>query len=160
MEEDNINFLQKPNIDYGKLNYIIDIKNIYVNLYEFNTKKDLQLYKYPFSITPEIEPSMAKIKQIIINKSQSNMKQIYGIFIHSGDSLFSMNKIETNHIFKSEYYSKGRHEYTIQVQKFTNEILVKKEDIQKDNLTKQFIEILIKDILTSNPKLEFDKHER
>ena len=157
MEEDNINFLQKPNIDYGKLNYIIDIKNIYVNLYEFNTKKDLQLYKYPFSITPEIEPSMAKIKQIIINKSQSNMKQIYGIFIHSGDSLFSMNKIETNHIFKSEYYSKGRHEYTIQVQKFTNEILVKKEDIQKDNLTKQFIEILIKDILTSNPKLEFDK---
>ena len=39
----------------------------------------------------------------------------------------------------------------------SNEILVKKEDIQKDNLTKQFIEILIKDILMSNPKLEFDK---
>ena len=156
--EDIISFLPKPNIDFSKLNYIMNVKNIYVNLFEFRTKKDLQLYKYPFSITPEIDPKMSsRIKQIIINKCQSEMKKIYGIFILSGDSIFSMNKVETNHIFKSIYFSKGRHEYTIQVQKFSNEILIKKEDIQKDNLTKQFIEILIKDILLSNPKLEFDK---
>jgi aubergine-like protein len=43
------------------------------------------------------------------------------------------------------------------MQKYSNEIILKKEDSQKDNLTKQFIEILVKDILLSNPKLEFDK---
>ena len=155
--EDTINFLPKPNIDFSKLNYIINEKNIYVNLFEFSTKRDLKLYKYSFSITPEIDPTMPKIRQIIIKNCQSEMKKIYGIFIFSGDCIYSMNKTETNHLFKSIYFSKGRHEYTIQVQKFSNEILVKNEDIKKDNLSKQLIEILIKDILLSNPKLEFDK---
>ena len=154
-----ITFLTKPKIDYSKLNYIEDIKKIYVNLFEFNIKKDLNLFKYPFSIVPEIDLSMAKMKQTILGKSINQMRKIYDMFIISGDSIFSMKKIETNHIFKSTiYYSKkGRYEYEIQVQKYSNEILVKKEDIQKDNLTKQFIEILIKDILMSNPKLDFDK---
>ena len=35
--------------------------------------------------------------------------------------------------------------------------LIKNEDIQKDPLSKQFIEMIIKDILHSNPKLEFYK---
>ena len=153
----DITFLPKPNVDFSKLSYITEIKKIYVNLFEFSTKKDLKLYKYPFTIKPEIDKSMTKMKQTILNKCLVNMKPIYGMLIFSGDSIYSMNKIEVNHDFKSIVYSKGRYEYTILVQKYSNEILVKKEDIQKDNLTKQFIEILIKDILMSNPKLEFDK---
>ena len=153
----NIVFLSKPNIDYSKLSYITELKEIYVNLFEFNIKKDLKLYKYPFSITPEIDISMTKMKQNILNKCIINIKQIYGLFVISGDSIFSMKKIETINNFKSVIYSKGRYEYLIQMQKYSNEITLKKEDTQKDNLTKQFIEILIKDILLSNPKLEFDK---
>ena len=152
-----ITYLTKPNIDYSKLSYITDLKEIYVNLFEFNIKKDLKLYKYPFSITPEIDISMTKMKQNILNKCIINIKQIYGLFVISGDSIFSMQKIETINNFKSVIYSKGRYEYLIQIQKYSNEILLKKDDTQKDNLTKQFIEILIKDILVSNPKLEFDK---
>ena len=153
----DITFLPKPEVDFSKLSYISEIKKIYVNLFEFSTKKDLKLFKYPFTITPEIDKSMTKMKQTILNKCLSNMKPIYGMLIFSGDSIYSMNKIESNNDFKSIIYSKGRYEYTISVQKYSNEILVKKEDIQKDKLTKQFIEILIKDILMSNPKLEFDK---
>ena len=58
-----------------------------------------------------------------------------------------MNKIETISIFNTTIYSKGRYDYTIEIQKFTNEILIKKEDVFKDKLAKQFIELLIKDIL-------------
>ena len=152
-----ITFLSKPEIDYGKLSFITEIKDIYVNLFEFYIKKDLKLYKYPFYITPEIDISMTKMKQNIINKCLLNIKQTYGLFVISGDAIYSMKKIDTINNFKSVIYSKGRYEYLIQMQKYSNEIILKKEDSQKDNLTKQFIEILVKDILLSNPKLEFDK---
>ena len=152
-----ITFLSKPEIDYGKLSFITEIKDIYVNLFEFYIKKDLKLYKYPFYITPEIDTSMTKMKQNIINKCLLNIKQTYGLFVISGDAIYSMKKIDTINNFKSVIYSKGRYEYLIQMQKYSNEIILKKEDSQKDNLTKQFIEILVKDILLSNPKLEFDK---
>ena len=154
---DNITFLPNPKINYDKLTYIKDKKEIYVNLYEIEIKKDLKLYKYPFEITPNVDKSMTKMKQTVLNKFKQNIKQVYGMFCFSGDSLYSMNKIENISIFKTTIYSKGRYDYTIQIQKFTNEIVIKNEDIQKDNLTKQFIEIIIKDILLSNPKLDFDK---
>ena len=155
--ESNITFLTKPNIDFSNLSYIVDKKEIYVNLFEFSIVKDLQLYKYPFSINPSVNNAMTKMKQLIINKSLSNIREKYGVFCISGDSIYSMNKIDTISNFTSTIYSKGRHDYTIQIQKFSNEILLKKEDVKKDKLTKQFIEILIKDILLSNPKLDFDK---
>ena len=102
---------------------------------------------------------MTKMKQSILGKCINQMRKIYDMYIISGDSIYSMKKIETNHNFKSTIYfsKKGRYEYEIQIQKYSNEIIIKKEDIQKNNLTKQFIEILIKDILISNPKLDFDK---
>ena len=155
--ESNITFLTKPNIDFSKLSYIVDKKEIYVNLFEFSIEKDLQLYKYPFSITPSVNNAMTKMKQLIINKSLSNIREKYGVLCISGDSIYSMNKIDSTFNFTSTIYSKGRHDYTIQIQKFSNEIILKKEDAKKDKLTKQFIEILIKDILLSNPKLDFDK---
>ena len=155
--EKNITFLSKPNIDFSKLSYIDDKKEIYVNLFEFSIKKDLQLYKYPFSITPSVDNIMTKMKQLILNKCISNIRQKYGVFCISGDSIYSMNKVESISSYNSTIYSRGRHDYTIQIQIFTNEILIKKEDAQKDSLTRQFIEILIKDILLSSPKLDFDK---
>ena len=155
--EKNITFLSKPNIDFSKLSYIDDKKEIYVNLFEFSIKKDLQLYKYPFSITPSVDNIMTKMKQLIINKCISNIRQKYGIFCISGDSIYSMKKVENTSSYNSTIYSRGRHDYTIQIQKYKNEILIKKEDVQKDSLTKQFIEILVKDILLSSPKLDFDK---
>ena len=51
----------------------------------------------------------------------------------------------------------GRHEYTLEFQKYTNEKIIRENDIQKDELSKCCIEILIKDILNSNKNLDFFK---
>ena len=40
---------------------------------------------------------MTKKKQTILNKCLINMKPIYGMFIFSEDSIYSMNKIDVNH---------------------------------------------------------------
>ena len=153
----SISFLPNPNIDFGKLYYIVDKKEIYVNLFEFSIKRDLKIYKYPFAISPQIDEGMDKLKQNIFSKCLRDIKQIYGSFFISGDSIYSTKKIEEISNFKSVIFSKGRYEYKIEIQKYTNEKIIKNEDIKKDTLTKQFIEILIKDIFNSNPKLDFDK---
>ena len=157
ISEDKLQLLPKPNIKYENLNYIIDKKEIYVNLFEFSTLKDLKLFKYHFSITPPVESNAFKLKEKIIKVASKNLRDTYGIFTISGDSLYSMNKIDQPNTFNAMVYFKGKFEYTIGVNKFSNEIIIKKEDIKKDSLTKQFIEIIIKDILLSNPNLDFDK---
>ena len=128
-----------------------------MNIFEFSTIKDLKLYKYPFQINPPVEQNAYKLIQTIFKVRYKDIFSKYGIFTISGDSLFSMNKIEQPNTFKSIVYFKGKYEYTIEINKFSNEKIIKKEDVKKDSLTKQFIEIIIKDILLSNPNLDFDK---
>ena len=152
-----IQFLKKPEINYEKLNYIIDKKEIYINVFEFMTKGDLKLYKYPFIIKPEIDINAYKLLQTVLNHIYKELRPIYGVFTISGDSLYCMKKIETKNIFKSIVYLKGKLEYDIEIQKYSNKKIIKQEDVKKDTLTKQFIEIIIKDILLANPNLEFDK---
>ena len=157
INEDNLQLLPKPDIKYDNLKYIVGKKEIYVNIFEFSTIKDLKLYKYPFQINPLVEQNAYKLIQTIFKVRYKDIFSKYGIFTISGDSLFSMNKIEQPNTFKSIVYFKGKYEYTIEINKFTNEKIIKKEDVKKDSLTKQFIEIIIKDILLSNPNLDFDK---
>ena len=157
INEDNLQLLPKPDIKYDNLKYIVGKKEIYVNIFEFSTIKDLKLYKYPFQINPPVEQNAYKLIQTIFKVRYKDIFSKYGIFTISGDSLFSMNKIEQPNTFKSIVYFKGKYEYTIEINKFTNEKIIKKEDVKKDSLTKQFIEIIIKDILLSNPNLDFDK---
>ena len=155
--EDNLQLLPKPDIKYDNLKYFVDKKEIYVNIFEFSTIKDLKLYKYPFQINPPVEQDAYKLIQTIFKVRYKDIFSKYGIFTISGDSLFSKNKIEQPNTFKSIIYFKGKYEYTIEINKFSNEKIIKKEDVKKDSLTKQFIEIIIKDILLSNPNLDFDK---
>ena len=155
--EEKLQLLPKPDLKYDKLNYIKEKREIYVNLFEFGTKKDLKLFKYPFIITPEVEKNAVKLIQSILKGVYKEIHSVYGVFIISGDSLYSMNKIEQKQIFKSTVYFKGKFDYVIEINKYSNEKIIKQEDVRKDNLTKQFIEIVIKDILLSNPNLDFDK---
>ena len=52
---------------------------------------------------------------------------------------------------------KKKNEYFLEIQKYVRQKIIKEEDIKNDPLAKQFIELLIRDILHSNPKLEFYK---
>ena len=54
-------------------------------------------------------------------------------------------------------YSNGRKEFKLMFQKHQPAKKIKQEDVRKDPLAKQFMELIIKDILHANPKLEFYK---
>ena len=153
----DINFLTKPLIDPKKLKYVLNSKKVYANLYEIFLSKTITLYQYPFKVDPEIEAGDVNIRRIIQRSSYRELKSIYGEFIISGDSLFGINKIEEMKNVLAVVYSNGRKEFKLLFQKCANERILKQEDVRKDPLAKQFLELIIRDILHSNPKLEFYK---
>ena len=153
----SISFLPNPHLDLSKFDYILNPIQVYANLYEIKIKKTIRLFQYPYSVTPEIESGDIRIREKIFKNCNKRVKKIYGGFCISGDSLYGMNKIKEANELKTKIYLKGLTEYTINIQKFAKEKLIKQEDIHKDQLAKQFIEILILDILKSNPKVEFNK---
>ena len=156
--ESEITFLQKPKIDPNKLKYIVDKRKIYVNLYEIILTKDLLIYQYPFKISPEIDAGDANIRQIIFKGCNRHLKSIYGECLVSGESLYGLNKVDDIKSVKSNVEYRGKiTSYLLEINKFVNERTINQKDVLKDSLTKQFIELLIKDILHSNPKLKFDR---
>ena len=153
----NIKFLSKPYFDPKKMNYLIEKKELYVNLFEFRTTKELKLYKYPIIIRPEIDVNANKLMQTVLKVISKDVYSKYGVFTISGDTLYSMKKIENKNTFIAKIYMKGKFTYTVEIQNYSKVRTIKDEDIKKDSLTKQLIEILIKDILKSNPNLDFEK---
>jgi aubergine-like protein len=86
------------------------------------------------------------------------LKSIYGECLISGDSLYGLKKVEELKSVKSNLELKGKVDsYVLDFSKFVKEKTIKQQDVLRDELTKQFIELLIKDILHANPKLEFYK---
>ena len=156
--ESDITFLPKPKLDPSHLKYISTKKKVYANLYEITLTKDIVLYQYPFTVSPEIESGDSRIRQIIFKGCSNQLKSIYGECLISGDSLYGLNKIEEIKTIKSNVDLKGQiTSYLLEFNKFANKRTIKQQDVLKDSLTKQFIELLIKDILHSNPNLEFYK---
>ena len=153
-----ITFLSKPIINPKNLKYIDQIKSVYANLYQIKLSKELTVYQYPFSVSPNIAPGDSRIRSILFKSCNKELKNTYGECLISGDSLYSLKKINEIKSFKSNTYLKGqRDEYIITFEKVVNERKIKNEEVQKDQLSKQFIELLVKDILHSNPKLDFYK---
>ena len=68
-----------------------------------------------------------------------------------------MKQIKEIKVVKTALYLNGRREYHIEFNNFENKRIIGQKDIQKDPLSKQFIEMVIRDILHSNPKLDFYK---
>ena len=160
-----IKYLAKPNINASKLPYIKgEEKEIYVNLFQIRIKKPLKLFQYPFEIVPEVDSSDLFMKSRLFKNARTGKgqeakkpKAIYGECFVSGDSLYGMNEVKEPHIFTSKLHRDGEVEYTIKIQPKATERTINQNDISKDPLSKQFIEILIRDILHGNPNLEFYK---
>ena len=153
-----ITFLSKPIINPKNLKYIEQSKSVYANLYQIKLSKELTVYQYPFSVSQNITPGDSRIRSILFKSCNKELKNTYGECLISGDSLYSLKKINEIKSFKSNTYLKGqRDEYIITFEKVVNERKIKNEEVQKDQLSKQFIELLVKDILHSNPKLDFYK---
>ena len=157
--EEIFNFLEKPKINVENLNYID--KNpiqIYVNLYNIFIEKELKLYQYPFSLNHEPKENNEKSMKSLLNNCHRILKSMFKNYFTSGKSLYSAEQIkEIKNVKSYLYFQKKRKEFIIQFQKGTNMKIIKQEDIQKDPLIKQYIELIIKDILQSNTKLELFK---
>ena len=154
-----INFLEKPKINVKNLDYIEkDPVKIYVNLYEIFLNKDLTLYQYPFSINPEPKEIDEKKMRYLFKNCSRELKSIFKNFFISGKSLYSSEEIkEIRNVKSFLYLQKTREDYILEFQKCTNKKILKQEDIHKDPLAKQYIELIIRDILHANTKLEFYK---
>ena len=152
-----IDFLTKPKINAEQLKFVLNSKSVYANLYEIDITKELKLYQYPYTVTPQITEGDIRMREKLFKASGKKLKSIYGDCFISGDSLYAMKKVTEAQSVKCAIYLKGKTEYTLDFNKSENERTIKKEDIQKDPLSKQFIEMIIRDILHSNPRLEFYK---
>ena len=152
----DIQFLTKPNLDIKKIN-INNSKDVYANLFEINVTKELNMYQYPFSVEPAIEPGDIRIRQKLYKGCCKDLRKAYGECFISGDSLYGTKEYQNEYTVKTELYLKGKTEYTLKFQKLAKKKVINKDDIHHNPLAKQFIEMIIKDILHSNPKLEFYK---
>ena len=156
---EDISFLTKPIINAEELTYVLNTKKVYANLFEINLKKKLTLFQYPYTVNPPIGAADTIIREKLFKYSAKHLRKIFGDCFISGDSLYSMKEIKENQNVKCILHTKnkGINEYIFEFNKFENKRTIEQEDIQKDPLSKQFIEMIIRDILRSNPKLEFYK---
>ena len=152
-----INFLEKPNIDVKKLKYILNTKDVYANLFEIKINKELKLYQYPYTVSPIIEEADTRMREKLFKAANKKVKSIYDDYFIFGDSLYAMKKVEEMKIVNCSLYLKGKHDYTIEFNKCDKGKTIKQENINKDPLSKNCIEMIIRDILYSNPRLEFYK---
>ena len=155
-----IQYLKKPHIKGDSLPYLKKgnkSKDVYVNLYKINITKPLKLYQYPFSTVPEIGEGDYKIRNKIFRRAYKELKKVYGECFFYGDSLYGMKEVNEIKDIKCQIFFGGRLEYIIQLKKNKQSRTIKQQDLEKDPLTKQFIEFLIRDILHANPNLEFFK---
>ena len=155
--EKEIDFLEKPKIDVKKLAYVLNNKKVYVNLFEIILNKKLTLFQYPYTVNPPIGAADTLIRDKLFKRSNRKLRTVFGDCFISGDSLYSMKQIKEIQTVKTTLYLNGRKEYFIEFNNFENKRTIEQKDIQKDPLSKQFIEMIIRDILHSNPKLEFYK---
>ena len=162
--ESKIQYLTKPKIKGDQLPYVNTNKEIYVNLFKILIKKPLKLYQYPYSVKPEIDASDLRIRKKLFKycgigekKERKKPKDFYGECFISGDSLYGMKEVKEPKEFNCTLYLDGETKYTIIFQPKATERTINQNDLEKDPLTKQFIEILIRDILHGNPDLEFYK---
>ena len=163
METPEIHYQAKPTLTKAKLPYLKpEEKQIYVNLFKINIKKPLKLFQYPYAVAPEIDASDLRIRNKLFKyastgekENRKKVKDFYGECFVFGDSLYAMKEIKDTLTFKSRLYLDGLTEYTIKIQPKANERTINQNDLEKAPLTKQFIEILIRDILRANPNLDF-----
>ena len=85
------------------------------------------------------------------------IRRIFNIYLISENSLYSMKEIKEEQIIKCTVYRGGRIEYSLHFHPYKNERLIGKNDMQRDPLERNFIKSVIKDILHTNPNLEFCK---
>ena len=141
-------YLPKPLINTKNLKYITETKDIYANLYEFELKNKISIYKYYLSIYPEVETENSTFRHKIYKSilEQDTLKNVYEPFFIFRDKLYSLKKEENEVSFNIKIKTRGFIGYTLTIGHYEVEI-IKENDIQNNFIHKKVIELLIKDYL-------------
>ena len=141
--QNQINFLENPKIKASSLDYVEPVK-VYANLFEIKLTKQLVLYQYPYEVTPQISEGNVSIRKKIFKMPHKQLKEKYGVYFISGDSLYSLKKVEEIVIVKSSLpLKKEKKEDKITIDKFQSKSVrtIKQENLSQDPLSKQLIEL-------------------
>ena len=150
----DINFLPKPRLEPNKLTYIQSSKTLYVNLFELRIRKEIRIFCYPYTVYPQIEDGDIIMRRELFKACQRNLYSIYGLCFISGNVLYGLKKVDEPKIIQVRLLPKGKFDYTIEVKNIVNERIIRNQDIQKDPLAKQIIELIVRDIIISNPQID------
>ena len=152
-----LTFLTKPT--FTNLPHVQNQKkDIYVNLFKISLKKPLKVYQYPYKVIPEIAVENQTIRDKLLKYSLGKLRGYYGECFVSGDKLYALEKVTESREIKTKIYGGGEMtEYTIQFQPFSNETTIEPQKVANDQVGKQCVEVMLRDILHSNPNLDFYK---
>ena len=129
---------------------------LYVNAFPLTFKKDFLIHEYPFTIEPEInnENIISRIFRDLSHDIQEN----YGHFNYSGKIIYAIKEILLPKDFQCKIVDKGEINYILKIDKKVKTSIIKEG--QKSNFSQNHQNIIykvIRDILTTNPNVKFDR---
>ena len=150
-----LTFLSKPT--FSNLPHVQgQKKDIYVNLFKISLAKPLKVYQYPYKVSPEIAVENQAIRDKLFKYSLGRLRAIYGECFFSGDKLYALEKVTELKTITTKVYGGGEmKEYTFQFQPFSNETTIEPQSVANDQVGKQCVEVMLRDILHGNPNLDF-----
>ena len=95
-KEEDIKFLPKPTFNKNLIKSFKTNEKLlfYINLFKLTLNHPIKIYQYPYLILPEVGIENRKIRRIIFRRIYLEIKETFGNFYQSGDSIYSLLKIE------------------------------------------------------------------
>lgn len=147
-------FLAKPSFNAKDLPYVRGNKLIYVNLFKVAITKNWVIYQYPLTFEPEVAKENFRIKRALYSQVEKDVKKIYGECFLAGDTIFAFNEIkELQQVPLTDKINKI--EYILKILPSTQSFAINNENPLQNPAIKQIYELIFKEILRSNPNLEF-----
>lgn len=149
--------LEKPT--FSNLPYIKSSTKVCTNLFNITFDRTITLYQYPYHIDPEISNDDMRIRQNIFNHLLKQLRPLYHECFHSGDVIYSFEQINDVQHFNVTFKGKTQ-EYHVTLQPCSQEVKINPNLLGQndDQLVKQCIELILRDILDANPNLDFEKN--
>ena len=164
MENEELNFLPKPKF---KINEIKSYKTnekplFYTNLFKVTLTHSIDIYQYPFQINPEIAVENRKIRRTIFRRAYQDIKNTFGNFYQSGDSIYALSKVDYSKKIKisvidRETNNKIEYEIAFEAYSHSRETKLTNNNIDKLPIYKNLLELIINDILSVNPNIKFNR---
>ena len=162
MEE--LKFLKKPEFNINDIkSYKTNEKpSFYTNLFKVTLTKSINIYQYPFQINPEIAVENRKIRRTIFRRAYQDIKNTFGNFYQSGDSIYALSKVDYSKKIKislidRETNNKIEYEITFEAYSHSRETELTNNNSEKLPIYKNLLELIINDILSVNPNIKFNR---